>query len=80
MTTADWNTDPPTHRGWVTLDDRTVGSTCSGSAIDHGMNARGRPLGELPADARKAFRSDKPGEVEPSAGTAEPAPAVVPSC
>ena len=78
MTDADWNADPPAHRGWVTLDvsdpdriwvdDRTVGGVCSGSAIDYGENARGRPLGELPADARKAFRSVEPDDVVELAG------------
>jgi hypothetical protein len=78
MTDADWNTDNPTHDGWVTLqvddpahlwvDDRTPSTSCSGSAIDYGMNARGRPLGELPDDARKAFHSDDPGDVVELAG------------
>ena len=73
MTDADWNSDPPDHSGWVTLhvddadhvwvDDRTVGDTCSGSAIDYGAEARGVSLGELPAAARKAFHSVEPDDV-----------------
>ena len=80
MTDADWNTDPPDVSGWVTLhvddadhlwvDDRTVGDTCSGSASsgDYGMEARGVPLGELPADARKAFGSVEPDDIVEPAG------------
>jgi len=48
-------------RLWV--DDRTVGDTCSGSAIDYGAEARGVSLGELPAAARKAFHSVEPDDV-----------------
>jgi hypothetical protein len=77
MTDADWNADPPDQSGWVTLhvddadhlwvDDRTVGDTCSGSAIDYGEEARGVSHGELPAAARKAFADVAAGDtVEPA--------------
>jgi hypothetical protein len=78
MTDADWNADPPDDSGWVTLDvrdpdhlwvdDRTVGDTCSGSAIDYGSEARGVSPDDLPADARKAFKGVEPGDVVGPAG------------
>lgn len=78
MTNADWNADPPDHSGWVTLhvddvdhlwvDDRTVGDTCTGSAIDDAANSRGVSLGDLPAAARKAFDGVEPDDVVELAG------------
>ena len=78
MTDADWNADPPDHSGWVTLhvddadkiwvDDRTVGDTCTGSAIDYAANSRGVSLGDLPADARRAFDGVEPDDVVELAG------------
>ena len=91
MTDADWNTDPPDHSGWVTLhvddadhlwvDDRTVGGQCSGSASsgDYGMEARGVPRGELPADARKAFGSVEPDDVVERGGVSPAAAGRVPA-
>ena len=84
MTDADWNTDPPDHSGWVTLhvddadhlwvDDRTARerhlllSAARLSSGDYTLEARGVPLGELPADARKAFGSVEPDDIVEPAG------------
>ena len=67
MTMADWNVDPPRHRGWVTLrvvdqddrwvDDHPVGGGCSQSSIDYAPTAAGDPESQLGRDARGAVES-----------------------
>ncbi len=77
MTIADWNVDPPRHRGWVTLqvvdqdgrwvDDRPLGGTCSQSSIDYAPTAAGDPESQL---ARKALQAlgARPGDQVERAG------------
>ncbi len=74
MTMADWNVDPPRHRGWVTLqvvdqdkqwvDDNTVGGTCSQSSIDYAPTAAGDPESQLGRVARRALGAGAGDEVE----------------
>jgi len=74
---ADWNADPPRHRGWVTLrvvdqdgrwvDDHTVGGTCSQSSIDYAPTAAGDPESQLARTARGALGA-KPGDQVERAG------------
>jgi hypothetical protein len=77
MTMADWNADPPRHRGWVTLrvvdqdgqwvDDHTVGETCSQSSIDYAPTAAGDPESQLGRVARQALGA-RPGDQVERAG------------
>ncbi len=77
MTMADWNADPPRHRGWVTLrvvdqdehwvDDHPAGGTCSQSFIDYAPTAAGDPKSQLGRDARSALEAT-PGDVVERAG------------
>ncbi len=74
MTMADWNVDPPRHRGWVTLrvvdqdgqwvDDHTVGAACSQSFIDYAPTAAGDPESQLARRAREALDAGPGDEVE----------------
>jgi hypothetical protein len=74
MTMADWNVDPPRHRGWVTLrvvdqdkqwvDDRPAGATCSQSSIDYTPTAAGLRLSQLGQDARRALDASPADAVE----------------
>jgi len=74
MTMADWNADPPRHRGWVTLrvvdqdgqwvEDHTVGGTCSQSFIDYAPTAAGLRLSQLGRDARRALEASPADAVE----------------
>jgi hypothetical protein len=64
---ADWNQDPPRHRGWVILrvvdqdgqwvDDQPAGGTCSQSSIDYAPTAAGYPRSQLGRDARTALQA-----------------------
>ena len=77
MTMADWNVDPPRHRGWVTLrvvdqddrwvDDHPVGGGCSQSSVDYAPTAAGDPESQLGRDARGALEAS-PGDVVERAG------------
>jgi hypothetical protein len=77
MTTADWNADPPRHRGWVTLrvvdqdgrwvDDHPIGAACSQSSIDYAPTAAGYSESQLGREARRAL-SAKPGDAVERAG------------
>ena len=77
MTMADWNADPPRHRGWVVLrvvdpgqqwvDDQPAGRTCSESSIDYAPTAAGIPESQLGRDARSALEAS-PGDVVERAG------------
>jgi hypothetical protein len=77
MTMADWNADPPRHRGWVTLrvvdqddqwvDDQPAGGTCSQSSLDYAPTAAGYPRSRLGRDARSALDAS-PGDVVERAG------------
>jgi hypothetical protein len=74
MTMADWNVNPPRHRGWVTLrvldqderwvDDRPAGATCSQSSIDYAPTAAGLRLSQLGSDARRALEASPADAVE----------------
>jgi hypothetical protein len=74
MTTADWNADPPRHRGWVALrvadqddrwvDDHPAGGTCSQSFIDYAPTAAGDPRSQLGRDARTALDASPTDVVE----------------
>ena len=67
MTMADWNADPPRHRGWVTLrivdqnglwvDDRPVGGRCSEGSLDYTATATGAERAQLAALAGKALHA-----------------------
>jgi hypothetical protein len=77
MTVADWNVDPPRHRGWVTLgvidqdeqwvDDQPAGGTCSESSIDYAPTAAGFRESQLGRDARRALEAS-PADVVERAG------------
>ena len=77
MTMADWNADPPRHRGWVTLqvvdqddrwvDDHPVGGSCSQSSIDYAPTAAGHPESQLAREARHALDA-RPGDDVERAG------------
>lgn len=77
MTMADWNADPPRHRGWVTLrivdqnglwvDDRPVGGRCSEGSLDYTATATGAERAQLAALAGKALHA-APGDVVERAG------------
>ena len=82
MTMADWNVDPPRHRGWVTLgvidqdeqwvDDQPAGGTCSErppSTTRRPPQATGNS--QLGRDARRALEAS-PADVVERAG---PSPA-----
>jgi hypothetical protein len=74
MTMADWNVDPPRHRGWVSLrvvdqdkqwvDDRPAGATCSQSFIDYAPTAAGFRESQLGRDARRALEASAADVVE----------------
>jgi hypothetical protein len=77
MTMADWNADPPRHRGWVTLrvvdqdgrwvDDHAVGAVCSQSSVDYGPTTAGDPESQLARKARQALAA-RPGDEVDRAG------------
>lgn len=77
MTDADWNADPPAHRGWVTLhvhdpdgswvDDRPAPTRCTSAIYDFDMNARGAPETRLPEFVARRFHLG-PGETVERAG------------
>ncbi len=74
MTRADWNADPPRHRGWVTLsvidqdkqwvDDQPAGGTCSQSSIDYAPTVAGYRESQLGRDARRALEASPTDVVE----------------
>ena len=77
MTMADWNANPPRHRGWVTLrvvdqvgrwvDDHTVGAVCRQSSIDYAPSAAGDAESQLGRTARQALGA-RPGDQVERAG------------
>jgi len=77
MTDADWNADPPAHRGWVTLqvhdqrglwvDDRPATAQCSSAIYDYDTSAPGTPESDLAEFVGRHFRIG-PGETVERAG------------
>ena len=83
MTDADWNADPPAHRGWVTLqvhdqrglwvDDRPAPAQCSSAIYDYDTSAPGTPESDLAELVARHFKVG-PGETVERAGYPEQRP------